>query len=323
MGCCGGSSAPEVILEDPGDEEPSTFSLQKVGMMSSNWNVYKGDEVGDINKKWFLFNFSGGDRHAQNVDLENFNRGQDPSDKNKGEVMYSFIFDSKPTFFQTAPSKIGTMFDRFTPTWMQSTAVTDDPDDESYFQMAGPAFRKQSWEASGGGNDYGHNYILKFKMETEASIQCRKRGLQGDAYKLKIFAKGTAIVDYDWVKGDSSKGHWKKNTKEFVDELAFQLLKVSTGEVIADWVGPGDREEAFAIRMGKNADFAIDSPYFSMNVKGGWTYIKPVIYSKPGNDPIFALLLGYLAAIQYSPAEIKRDFVPNFPHEPPSSGWFS
>ena len=60
---------------------------------------------------------------------------------------------------------------------------------------------------------------------------------------------------------------------------------------------------------------------FNMNIKGGWFSSKPTINTTAGWDPLFALMVGYLCAFEFSPKAIKSalksDPSNRFPENPP------
>ena len=61
---------------------------------------------------------------------------------------------------------------------------------------------------------------------------------------------------------------------------------------------------------------------FHMDINGGWFSSKPTIKTTSGWDPLFALMIGYLCAFEYSPKAIKHDLNSNFPENPHHTpGW--
>ena len=135
-------------------------------------------------------------------------------------------------------------------------------------------------------------------------------------FKLNVFARGTSVADYDWIPETGGENptpaHWSRNEKEFVDMLCFQILQVSTGNVIAMWSVPGDLYTKGEMSQVTNA-------LFNMDIRGGWISSSPLIQTAPGWDPLFALIVGYLCAFEYSPSSIKKDLNSDFPNDP--NGW--
>ena len=158
---------------------------------------------------------------------------------------------------------------------------------------------------------------MKWMLTTAATIKPGRpdRGAQyGETgFTLNVFARGTSIADYDWVNDqEGGGGHWSRQEKEFVDHLCFQLVQVSTQQVIAMWAVPGDLETGGGL-------VSMSNPLFTMEVRGGWVSSKPLIKTNAGWDPLFALMVGYLCAFEYSPSAIKSDLNSDFPSDP--NGW--
>jgi len=290
-------------------------------MMSKDWDAYKGEEAASIDQKWLFLNkegnggwFSGAD--YMELDLENFKRGSDPDNPKKGEVLWKCTYNPKPGFSRSGLEKASSsVFDlnNYLPSWLSGVEMTN-PENEAYFERAG-------WR-SGSMYDSNYNFIQKWQMETEAKILPGKRGLGFEGgFKLLVFAMGTAIVDYDKKVHKASSDTetrvtYLKNTAEFVDQVHFQLLRLADDEIVATWYGPGDFSTN-ALFETQNIDQ--ENVVFRLEVRGGWLSPKPVIFTKEGWDPCLALIIAYLCAQEYSPKEIKRDYDPEFPDEPPGN----
>ena len=103
---------------------------------------------------------------------------------------------------------------------------------------------------------------------------------------------------------------------EFVDHLCFNIVQKSTGQEIAAWSVPGDL--AGGTWFGGDM-VSMSNTLFDMDIRGGWFNSKPLINTKQNWDPLFALVVAYLAAFEYSPKEIKSDLNSDFPSDP--FGW--
>merc|ERR1711916_180201 len=273
MGCCSSVPvAPDNIIPDPGDAEQCTFTLKSAGMLSSDYLAYKGESADDDQARWFFVNktgtFWGGDAI---VEIENFVRGNNEEKPNQGEILWTAKFNDKPQFQQHLKEK-SSPFSMFVPSFLSKGGVQDaEPEDRVYFEKAGYRFR-----------DGGPWAIIKWSLETSAEILPGKRGqvYGAEGFELKVFARGTAICDYD-KEVDDGRTTWKKNIKEFVDMLCFQIVQKSTGETIATWTVPGDLEAA--------SDVVQKNPVFDLEMVGGWLSKKPVIRTAENWDPVFAL----------------------------------
>ena len=312
MGCCNSApTAPENIIPDPGEAEPCTFSLKSAGMMSSDYIAYQGEETSDKEKKWFFVNKTGSMWGGDAViEIENFVRGGNPEKPNQGEISYRCAFDSSPNFQKhfKAPSS---EFSRFVAFFSNGQVDFDgeEPEDAIYFERAG-----SPW----GMNDGGNRRVMKWKMETSATIQpMGGRGVAFGDLLLHVFARGTSVADYDYHPPceEDPSGHWSKQEKEYVDQLCYQVVQRSTGAVMAMWGVPGDL-------MTGGEDVVQQNNMFQMHMRGGWFSSEPLIKTAPGPDPLLALMVAYLCAYEYSPKAIKHDLNSDFPGSPNGCpGW--
>ena len=188
----------------------------------------------------------------------------------------------------------------------------EEPSDEIYFQQGGY-----------GMNDGGTRRVMKWSLTTAADITpggpVRGAAYGPQGFKLNVFARGTCIADYDWIPETGGENptaaHWSKTEKEFVDMLCFQVVQVSTGAVIAMWSVPGDLFTNGTMSQVTNA-------LFNMDIRGGWLSASPLIQTATNWDPLFALMVAYLCAFEYSPSAIKKDLVSDFPSDPNGyPGW--
>ena len=308
MGCCGSTpDAPENIIPDPGEQEACQFSLKSAGMLSSDYLAYKGDSTDDKEKRWFFVNKTGsmwgGDAI---IEIENFVRGGNAEKPKQGEVSWVCDFNSSPTFQKQhmPPERDRSGFSRFIASFSNGLVDFDggqEPADEIYFRAAGPGFQ-----------DGGYRRVMKWSLETAATIA--PAGARGAAFapgfQLHVFARGTSICDYDWEPPKAGeRGKWSRREKEFVDQLCFQLVQTNTNATIAMWAVPGDLESGAKLVSMTNA-------LFSMDLRGGWFSTKPLVNTSAGWDPLFALMVAYLCAFEYSPKAIKKDLDSDFPSNP-------
>ena len=307
MGCCESTpAAPEVIIPDPGEQEECTFSIKSAGMMSSDYLAYQGDSTDDKEKKWQFINKTGSLWSGDAViEIENFVRGGNPEKPNQGEISWRCNFDSSPEF-QKHHKSPSSGFSRYVASFTNGAVDFDgeEPGDEVYFERAGSGF-----------NDGGNRRVMKWSLETSASITPGgARGAQygAEGFLLRVFARGTSICDYDWEHDEEGGGHWSRREKEFVDQLCFQVVQRSTDTVIAMWAVPGDLQTGGELVSMTNALFA-------MQLRGGWFSTKPLVNTAAGWDPLFALLVAHLCAFEYSPNAIKKDLNSDFPDDP--HGW--
>ena len=150
------------------------------------------------------------------IEIENFVRGGKPEKRNQGEISYRCAFDSSPNFQKhfKAPSS---EFSRFVAFFSngQVDFAGEEPEDAIYFERAG-----SPW----GMNDGGNRRVMKWKMETSATIQpMGGRGVAFGDLLLHVFARGTSVADYDYHPPceEDPSGHWSKQEKEYVDQLCW------------------------------------------------------------------------------------------------------
>ena len=167
------------------------------------------------------------------------------------QISWHCQFDSTPTFEKQHKSP-STGFSRFVANFTNGAIDFDgeEPGDEVYFQRGG-------W----GMNDGGNRRVMKWKLETQATIKSggtRGQSYGPDGFVMDVFARGTSIADYDWENGqDGEEGHWRKQEKEFVDHLCFQIKQVNTGNVIALWGVPGDLDKNGGGADGKQGEIEV------------------------------------------------------------------
>ena len=105
--CCGTRDvvpdAPDEIIPDPAEHEQITVTIEQAATASRDYLAYRGfaSACEDRNNRWFFLNKSGS-KWGGNVkmEVENFVRGLDPEDENKGQVLWRSDFRDQPHFQQ-------------------------------------------------------------------------------------------------------------------------------------------------------------------------------------------------------------------------------
>jgi hypothetical protein len=300
MGCCESvAQAPVEIIPDPAEDETCTFSIGRVGMLSSDYVAYQGPDNSIEERKWFFINKTGSIFGGVcEIHLENFIRGKIPDAPEKGEVLWKATFDSTPRFERHYKSPQSNDFFG----WSSGFGDVDgeDFDDDYYFD--GFSSMKST------------RRIMKWKMTTTALISPGTRGekYNNEKFQIEVFARGTAIAFYEQEINEQGEIRWDKDTRESVDKICVRILR--GGKPLVAWGVEGERA---------NSDFSLANDIFKMRLNGGWVSINPIIDTSPDWDPTLALIIAYMCAYEFSPSEIKNDFKPNFPSDPYAwgGGW--
>jgi len=293
MGCCESiPDAPKNIIPDPGEKEAIVCAIDSVGMMSSDYQVWQGENTTDEEMRWFFLNKTGSVwSGAAVIDLENFKRGGNSEQPNKGEVLYSAKFEGSPQFERQYKSPTS----EFTGFFSGWGVDAEDPQDSVYFDKAGFY------------NDGGYRRVLKWKLTTTAAISPGNR--KGDSTVLKVYACGTSVCEYDRRTTEEGQVEWSYQEAEFVDQLCFNL-EVG-GSSVDTWSVPGDTAEG---------EMELRSKLFTVTKAGGWLSSQCIVKTKQDWDPMLALLVAFLCSTEYSPKAIKSDLNSNFPEDPTSWG---
>ena len=114
--CCSGDSlpdVPQVIIPDPDVNSTITAVTRRIGMFGRDFSVHKDaypqDKEEIKEKMWMWLNKSDGGV----IDLENFERGWNESNPNKGKVLYSAVVTERPHFEQFQRLAHSSIRDRF------------------------------------------------------------------------------------------------------------------------------------------------------------------------------------------------------------------
>jgi hypothetical protein len=277
--------------------------------------VYDGD---DRKRLWMLINKTGplngysgsltwklgAAQEAQpcRVHLENFVRGGNPANKDQGEVLWAATFNPLQLEGDELYIERG-----------------QEPADEVYFNGS-----KHAMVRSKPDPDKGHpRRVRKWALRATVAVEPGTRGNGVAAgFTLSVIARGTSICSYDTPIQNRNRHHdphggcfankWELATDSFVDTLAFQLVQVDSGEVVAAWDIPGDAPVPGTSPATRSppppaADLALRNALFSMQMRGGWASPspKPLLTTAPGWDPCLALLVAELVAYELSPGAIK------------------
>ena len=347
MGCifslCSADSLPPIpanIQAPPDVNAVAQFSVGKLGFWGRDYGVWKGSAPGKAAELWFWINKSDGAQPGTGtIDMEDFNRDE----KKKGKVFWSASIIERPVFDQfqrAAVAGVGSY--RFQGINNQA----EDPDDH-YINHHVHVGKKARTNISRGPHtgaevgervqDIGAPVISKWRLHTTATIRDgnlgRGRDIVGnDPIILEVLSTGSGATCWQQVEkhyeepdGTPAEGQPQKYRvgtsrsvnkieTEWVDKIEFRLS--CRGQLIAQpWVVEGD---AHAV----NTDGVMRSTFFDAVVKGGFFSKSSVeTTTKPGLDPILALLVSHLCATEFSIAEIKSDLRLNTPAQPPNSPW--
>lgn len=332
MGCCFGTDSlppvPDQNQPDPPTNMPMQVCVHRMGQYGRDWAVYNGtvypSKSDDRKQKmWLWFNKSDGSiPNTGVIDLENFVRGQIPSNPNKGGVLYTAIITERPTFeqFQRIAGRSNDFFSGFghtNPTVYEDWFYLNHQRHVSQRQMNAQVLDPQM--------------ITKWRVTTKAAIRDgnlgrAERSFMGQEVSLFVHATGTVATtwerrintvevrdDQDNVTGNQQQVEIIKIETEFIDRVDFQL--VFANQLWANWTVPGDSQPGQ-----EGNEILISTPFFDCVRKGGWFSSEEfTITAKPPADPAFCVMLAFLCGTEYSLAEIKKDLTPNTPSEPPNN----
>jgi len=318
-GCCSLDSLPPVpdtITPDPDVNQPVKVSVARLGSMwGRDYGVWKDKLPSGSDERqktiWLWFNKSDNGPNKATIDLENFVRGHDEANKDKGKVLYKADVVEKP-FFQVQHRQPGISYQRFFGLFSDQNGNGYDSDDDNHY-LSDTRFRSKFSMSDPDKRDLGLYIISKWSLNTKSSIYDgnlgRGEGLLGkDPVTLEVFAKGSGATGYEEVTTRSEDPETKavtinksveKREFEFVDRVEFRLT--CKGQVWDQFVINGDAKQW-------QADVNIDNKFFNTLVKGGFfSKTEMVTTTKAGIDPAFAMLLSHLCMTEYSVAEIKND----------------
>jgi len=328
--CCGTRDvvpdAPDEIIPDPAEHEQITVTIEQAATASRDYLAYRGfaSACEDRNNRWFFLNKSGS-KWGGNVkmEVENFVRGLDPEDENKGQVLWRSDFRDQPHFQQQLRNVNQSMMEFAFTGFMD--AVFDRPHyDDGYYMSHGGG-----WD-----RDYRTTLMLNWNMQTEASLTSMVRSGFGFPVKLVVYAQGTAVARYfeveepiyeDRGEGENrervqvgTRTRWERHEREYVDFVQFAVCDVVSGQPVIDqWNQP----VVFTVH-GDSTDWTnnYSTKFFDVQQRGGWfTKEPPTITTKAGVDPALALLIAHLCTKEFSTKQIKRNFNPHFPYNPISA----
>jgi len=343
--CCSADSLPDVpttIIPDPAiNEAEVTFSTAKFGSYGRDYGVWKGSKIGGKKELWFWLNKSDGPTKGTAViDAENFDRDEKTK---KGKVYWSAQITERPNFQQfQRPARKQNGF-RF----MGIDQGYESESDDYYVNSGSHQSHRRHTNLCRGDNtgqevgdvvhDIGAPVITKWRVFTSARITDGNLGrgqasVGNSSILLEVFSKGSGITSWQSVTSkrevpdgpppegeDAGPQKYKVETStsvnkaeaEFVDRIEFRLS--FNGRPITSWTVQGDVRGSEVV--------AIENDLFKQtNHPGMFTksYVETV--TKPGLDPILALLVSHLCTTEFSIVELKNDLKLNTPPGgPPSS----
>ncbi len=264
------------------------------------------------NTIWLWFNKSDNGPNKAIIDLENFVRGHDANNKDKGKVLYKAEVLEKP-YFQVQHRQPHSAYQRFFGIFSDRNGSGYDSDNDDHY-LRDTRFRSKFAATSDPDKrDLGQYIISKWSLNTKSLLYDgnlgRGEGVFGnDPVTLEVFAKGSGATGYEEVTTRHEDPETKRVTVnksiekrefEFVDRVEFRLT--FKGQVWDQFYINGDAKQW-------QADVNIDNKFFNTVVKGGFfTKTEMVTTTKEGIDPAFAMLLSHLCMTEFSVAEIKND----------------
>lgn len=319
-GCCSLDSlppVPEKITPDPDVNKPVKVSVARLGSMwGRDYGVWKEKlPSGSDERKntiWLWFNKSDNGPNKAIIDLENFVRGHDETNKDKGKVLYKAEVVEKP-YFQVQHRQPHSIYQRFYGIFSDRNGGGYDSDDDDHYLRDSRFRGKFAATSDPNKRDLGQYIISKWSLNTKSLLYDgnlgRGEGVLGrDPVTLEVFAKGTGATGYEEVttRHEDPETHKvtysqsiEKREFEFVDRVEFRLT--FKGQVWDQFYINGDAKQW-------QADVNIDNKFFNTVVKGGFFSKTEMITStKEGIDPAFAMLLSHLCMTEFSVAEIKND----------------
>ena len=311
MGCCysicfdPGVPDNDVWRHMPAPDSAEDYVIQSCGMFSKDYNVYHGREVSEEKRQLWMNKEGSWTTGQASIDIENFHLKTDgepnnPKDEKRGQVLWHAEFRDRPHFDQHVCWSQG-RHERF----LGFFDGYDSDDDDTYYnripQHSGKFFNK---------------FIVKFSCRTSARIRPGKTGKgvnfrPGLDLTLKVFCKGTAVrvTTRTWTARRDEEGnvighYWVYNNhdSEFIDWIEYKLVHNDIAIAIFRCEGMGNSSswECPIFRATKDGGFFSDGDC-KVETKEGW-------------DPLLGLMLAHLCSTEYSPNQLKADFVPQFPH---------
>merc|ERR1719491_803215 len=328
--CCGTRDvvpdAPDEIIPDPGENEQMTVTIKQAAMRSRDYIAYRGisahsprSSTEERNERWLFLNKSGSKWGGDvTIEVENFVRGEDPADEDKGMVLWRSDFRDDPQFQQQLRNVNQSM------ATFAFTGFVDAMFDRPHFNDGYYVSHGSGWD-----RDYRTTLYINWNMRSEASLTSKIRRGFGFPVKLVVYAQGTAVARYFEVEepifedrdgGErvqvSSRRSWERHEREYVDFVQFAVCDVASGRPVVDLVS--QQPVVFTVH-GDSTDWTnnYSTKLFDVQQSGGWlTKEPPTVTTKAGVDPAMALLIAHLCTKEFSTNQIKSNFHPNFPHSP-------
>lgn len=322
MGCCCSNfdnvpPVPENIRDDPDPIGQVDIAVSRLGYfgMSRDYGIWDKERppATDDQKKtiWLWFNKSSLPNQEAQIDLENFRRGHNKDDADKGKVLFSATFREKPNFqvFQrwVAPT---TPFEAFFGIYRKESYE----DKEDMFYVNHPLHDNQLDSARHTGHVHNSHCISKWSFVSKVDFKDGNLG-RGEMFfgiplLLEVFSKGCVVTSYVDRKDDEGKVSTDKIETEFVDRIEYRLSY--KGQMMGEWFVEGNTVSY------SGQDIVVESPFYTCIVKGGW-FSRTVFQIKTNNptmDPALAMLIAHVCNTEFSVAEIKNDLRIHTPYRP-------
>lgn len=353
MGCCmSRSKPPAVIIPDPAEDESCVFTIKSRGWLSSEYEVFQGSLPVDETKKWFYITREGSFwSGTSSLNLENYQRGNDPEKPQMGQVLWSANFTT-PTFKQalrkpgSSAVSLGLAVGLSAATWgndgiyvrglsgsgptlfINWTSARHPPRPRDVPTARRPLAPPNSCHLRSRTPDHQltGRCLSSTTVQTMADLSSTMRKGWGFKVRLRVYACGTAVARYrqerierTYDEGGKTRKEvsyeWRHDTREYVDSIQFQLERADTGQPIVTT----DGQPALWTIQGDVNEYEANwaCPLFSVQQGGTWTGPEPPVVTTPsGVDPTMALMLAHLATHNFAPKGIKEALRPKFPEHP-------
>lgn len=277
------SAVPDHILDDP--KGPTEFFVQKVSVMSSDYEVYLGDKASK-DTKWLVIDQQGSlwDKHCKFI-VENYVR---PKGGKIGDGVCLASANIKPLTRDR--------YKYYDMDWDTDYKYEDSDDSDGY-------------SSSGSDEDLAEvkeKAKCKWKADTEAEF-FSDREQKHRVAKCKIKAKGKAKKKKitKITRDEDGKEHTTEHTEheEKIKKFFYKL-----------WIGDSDNMIPIKLHGSVNhgdGQLKWESQQFDCKIEGFWTP-KPHIMTKSEEYPAMDLLLGFIIANIFSPTDVAGHCSPNF-----------
>lgn len=271
MGLCG-SSIPDEIIPDP--TGPSKFYFKKAGMMSSNYNIFQGDEDGG---KWLLMRKKGKFGDKINLSIENFVKDEETG--KFGMLAYCH--------FDTIDRQAYKQKDMETHDDSDASDYSDDDSDEETEQKCKWVFKTKS-KFYADASKTQHLYTIQVKAKGKA-----KRKVEFHEYE-----------DANGEKKARAEVSRKGKVKKFFYKLTAAAGAGAGGEESKTAEGAPEIPIVLHGSLNKGAHkLEWESPMFNADIEGRGSQ-KLTVQTKEGFNPSMAGLIAYVCCIEIAPEDV-------------------